>query len=244
MGQALISCLCPTYGRATALGESLECFLAQDYEPRELIIMNDAPVPITDVADNRLESYAPGVYRHKAASASVRVYNKPLFSSLGEKYQAMLSLAAGDYVAHWEDDDLYLPGHLSRCVHELHAHRAIKSSLAYVLSWAAGKWAPGGIQGNVFEAQTAYRTGVGLDVGYLPGNNPAFAFITKLSKNGALFMGAPEIPTYAFRWDTRMPHGQCVSGTAWRAGNRDFSEVLRACSVDHYWHLIHEEVLA
>lgn len=95
----LVSCLCCTYGRFSLLRQALACFLAQDYEPKELIILNDHPKPIRcDI---------PGV----------RVINAPKrFDGMGSKQNALLAEAGGIVGARWDDDDFYLPWHLSHWV--------------------------------------------------------------------------------------------------------------------------------
>jgi len=236
MAQQLISCICPTYGRMTALGESLECFLRQDYRPRELVILNDAPVAITSVDDERLAKVSEGTWR--GDGCTVRIYNEPLFSSLGLKYRRLLELARGDIIAHWEDDDLYLPSHLSGRVGALVARQAVKSDLAHVLAWQAGSWRYEGIQGNVFEAQMAYRVGTGRRIGYKNIDNPCFKFLCMLDAGDLVDCTPPPEPTYCFRWDTRVPHGQCVTQELWRAGNTDFAETLTARDIEPYLTLI------
>lgn len=91
-----VSCLCPTYARFSFLRQSLACFLAQDWPEKELVILNDHPTPIRCDIEN------------------VRVVNAPRrFPGLSWKKQALLELAEGRFVANWEDDDFYLPWHLS-----------------------------------------------------------------------------------------------------------------------------------
>ena len=80
----LISCLCPTFGRCGSawqhlLEEAVESFLRQTDAHSELLILNDHPAQEL-------------VFDHPR----VRVVNHPSrFHTLGEKYNAMVSLAAG-----------------------------------------------------------------------------------------------------------------------------------------------------
>jgi hypothetical protein len=97
----LISCLCPTFGRCGTpwqhlLEEAVESFLRQTDVHSELLILNDHPAQEV-------------VFDHPR----VRVINLPRrFRTLGEKYNALVSLAAGDLLAPWEDDDISLPRRL------------------------------------------------------------------------------------------------------------------------------------
>jgi hypothetical protein len=97
----LISCLCPTFGRCGSpwqylLEESVESFLRQNDVHSELLILNDHPAQEVAFAHPR-----------------VRVINhKERFRTLGEKYNALVSLAFGSLLAPWEDDDICLPHRL------------------------------------------------------------------------------------------------------------------------------------
>lgn len=92
-----ISCLMGTYGRHSMASEALSCFLDQDYENKELIILNQHEVPL--------------VFEHP----QVKIYNidakeVPDLQSIRRK---CLEYATGDYIHFWDDDDLMLPYHLS-----------------------------------------------------------------------------------------------------------------------------------
>ena len=97
----LISCLCPTFGRCGSpwqylLEEAVEAFLRQTDVHSELLILND------HLAQEL-------VFDHPR----VRVVNEPRrFPTLGEKYNALVSLASGGLLAPWEDDDISLPHRL------------------------------------------------------------------------------------------------------------------------------------
>lgn len=100
----LVSCLCPTFGRFPAyghlLGETVQCFIDQDYENKELVILNDCP-------RQTLVCSAPGV----------RVFNLPYrYPTLGQKFDALCALAMGDVLLPWEDDDWSLSHRISQAV--------------------------------------------------------------------------------------------------------------------------------
>ena len=92
-----ISCLCVTYSRVELLEESIECFLRQTYKgPKELIIINDCD-------DQILE------YDHP----EVVIFNTSRrFRSLGEKRDTSVALSKYDWLAIWDDDDIFLPHRL------------------------------------------------------------------------------------------------------------------------------------
>ena len=98
MKKPLVSCVCVTYDRPHVINELLYCFLAQDYENKELIILNDQKNLIYQYVDPR-----------------VKITNLPKrFTSLGEKRNFTRNLVSGDYIFILDDDDIYYSNHLSR----------------------------------------------------------------------------------------------------------------------------------
>jgi len=95
----MISCVCLTYGRPHVLAQAVESFKRQDYQgPAELVIVND-------YAEQKLQCSVPGV---RCVNLPERVL------PLGRKYnQAIWEHCDGDYIAIWEDDDIFLPWRLS-----------------------------------------------------------------------------------------------------------------------------------
>ena len=88
----LVTCLCCTFNRPVLLGESIRCFLDQDYDNKELIILNDQE-GVTLKLENCPEN--------------IRIINhSKRFGSLGEKRNYLKSLARGEYCCIWDDDDL------------------------------------------------------------------------------------------------------------------------------------------
>jgi glycosyltransferase involved in cell wall biosynthesis len=96
-----ISCLMPTFNRFPSLGylveESVESFIRQDYEDRELIVCNDTP-------GHKLVIDHP----------KVKVFNvDQRFLTLSSKIQFMVDQAQGEALCRWDDDDISLPHRLS-----------------------------------------------------------------------------------------------------------------------------------
>jgi hypothetical protein len=103
----IVSCLCPTFNRAPGalrlVEEAIESFLVQDYPYKELLILNDTPGQVL-------------CYDHP----QVRIVNTPFrCGSLGEKRNLMASLATGELLCVWDDDDISLPWRLSTSVRML-----------------------------------------------------------------------------------------------------------------------------
>jgi glycosyltransferase involved in cell wall biosynthesis len=111
-----ISCLCPTYGRPQCLEEAIFSFLTQDYQgEKELIVLND-------YGEQTL------IFNHP----QVRIVNLlEQIRPLGAKFNCTASLATGDLLAIWEDDDIYLPWRLSYSVEHLNEHRIYHTASAW-----------------------------------------------------------------------------------------------------------------
>ena len=98
-----VTCLCPTYGRFEKLRDAVACFLLQTYTPRRLCILNDDSPPI-DIGRDDIGDL-------------IAITNKFWrFKTLGDKRLLLLFDAETPLVAHWDDDDLYLPWHLEMLV--------------------------------------------------------------------------------------------------------------------------------
>ena len=97
--QPHITCICPTYKRAELLQNAIACFVLQDYPHRNLIILDDA-------------------HQHRPQTGdkwSLHVQNLR-YPTLSEKFNALGDMARDyrpDIIAVWEDDDIYLPHHLT-----------------------------------------------------------------------------------------------------------------------------------
>ena len=97
--QPHITCICPTYKRADLLQNAIACFVMQDYPHRNLIILDDAQQHRPQIGD-RWSLYVENLR----------------YPTLSEKFNAMGNIARKhrpDIIAVWEDDDIYLPHHLS-----------------------------------------------------------------------------------------------------------------------------------
>lgn len=215
-----LTCLCPTYGRPRLLENAIACFLAQDYpkDRRYLAILDDAG-QISDQAGN-------GWSLH---SGSTR------FPSLPEKYNAIAMFGAPrhdtDVFVIWEDDDVYLPHHLSAHAAALQGsavcqrsatlhgdgwHTAHWSKPSRILSTYTGKPEQEGAAGRFF-ASIAISRELWRQVGGLPLTLRADfdqQFLARLREVGGspadpLDHSPERIPGYCFRWSsTGAYHGQ------------------------------------
>ena len=227
-----VTCLCPTYGRFSLLREALACFLAQDYPgEKKLLILNDAPTPIFP---DDWQGMAPCPKGGEVLNTdySVQVWNQDNpYRNLGEKRAALLWGASTPLVAHWDDDDLYLPWHLTRCVEAKRRRRVgcVKSRGAFYMVGNQVR----GIRHNVFEGSMLFHREEAVKLGGYPPlhSGQAKALLDAFDYAGRL----RKIPddegfiSYVYRWGQGVGHISAIGnqeGSAARfdAANQDFGE--------------------
>ena len=119
-----VCCVMCTYGRFETVRQSVGMFLWQDYPVKELVVFNTAPTPIH--LDPYLRSFA-----------NVRVVNQPLkadgtpYQSLGDVRTASLAHAEGDVYICWDDDDFFLPWHITNGIERKGSDIAWKPEVSY-----------------------------------------------------------------------------------------------------------------
>ncbi len=94
----LVSCVMPTRDRPAFVDTALRYFERQDYEDRELLVLDDGAVPVDALCRGR---------------AGVRYVRMDSAWRLGRKRNLGCELAHGTVIAHWDDDDWYSPQRLS-----------------------------------------------------------------------------------------------------------------------------------
>jgi glycosyltransferase involved in cell wall biosynthesis len=122
----LVTCIMPTYERRRYVPQALQSFLKQDYPNRQLIIVDDGKDAIGDLVEG-----LPNVrYFHIART------------SIGAKRNLACSHAAGEIIAHWDDDDWYSPDRLRYQVMPILAGKADLTGLenAFVLELPRGEF--------------------------------------------------------------------------------------------------------
>ncbi|MFL5238330.1 MAG: glycosyltransferase [Rhizomicrobium sp.] len=100
----LVSCIMPTYNRRSLVAQSIRYFLRQDYESRELLIIDDGPDAIGDLVP---------------ADPRIRYFRLPSKLSIGAKRNLACEEARGDLILHWDDDDWHAPHRISYQVSSL-----------------------------------------------------------------------------------------------------------------------------
>ncbi|MGN6532847.1 MAG: glycosyltransferase [Ginsengibacter sp.] len=94
----MISCIMPTYNRRQFVPNAIRYFLRQDYENKELIIIDDGEDVIKDLVP---------------LHADIRYFRLDNKISLGAKLNIACEYARGNIIANWDDDDWYASWRLS-----------------------------------------------------------------------------------------------------------------------------------
>jgi hypothetical protein len=199
-----VACLCPTYKRPRELANVIECFLRQDYpaELRELIVLDDAGQYVPDAITT------PGV---KLITTPHR------FRTLGEKRNASAALSSPDAVIYsvWDDDDVYLPWHISAAVAALEQTGADYTIPTALYTENRKRLAPKS-NGQMFHGAWAFRRAAFERVGGYPwiqsGQDQG---LLRRFKAASLRRADPirfdPRPSYIYRWGTT-PCGWHISG--------------------------------
>jgi len=111
-----VTAVCCTYRRFKCVERAMNCFLAQDYPNKELIIYNtDVQNPYTTILPTNHSLYDP----YEAAilkdinivivNENIDSVTKEPYTNVGAIRRDALTHATGDYYICWDDDDIYLP---------------------------------------------------------------------------------------------------------------------------------------
>ena len=121
----LVSCVMPTRNRAEFALQAVRLFQRQDYGPRELIVVDDG--------QDQLQAQLPDDPR-------IRYVRAPTGESIGAKRNRACALAAGAFIAQWDDDDWYGPRRLSVQLEPLLSGRAELSGLRTPVFFELDRW--------------------------------------------------------------------------------------------------------
>jgi len=231
-----VTCICPTYGRHDKVRDAIASFLSQGYPGMStLVIGNDAPTPLVlytdDVGEPQYE------YEYVATKKAIRIVNSDEYEQLSNKKQSLLDNAETDFIAHWEDDDIYLPWHLEYGVGKLLDNEDMEC-VKYEAAWRmrdpkyvpSPKWKPLDIRTGRYDGQMIFRAGT--SVPYKVGNRSIeLPLIMDYHKRNKI-IHHPNPPfdayTYVYRIYDGLKH-LCRSGKAdakagrlWKEKNVDF----------------------
>lgn len=241
-----VTCLCPTFGRFSLLQDVVTCFLQQDYPNKRLLILNDAPVPL------------------RAEAEDVEIRNESvMYANLGVKRQAMLQMAGTELVAHWDDDDLYLPWYLSRSIEALlrTGSDCVRSQGAWYMTGSRGSLNVKGISNNGnFEGTMLFRREAALAAGgYAPLHSGQALVLHDAFRKAKKLHITPNVDgkhtgvAYVYRWGQKgVGHISSIAAIKtsdpkerFLAENRDFGNApLRRADLSAYWTALRQSAQA
>jgi glycosyltransferase involved in cell wall biosynthesis len=106
----LVTCIMPTAGRRRLVAQSIRYFLRQDYANRELLILDDGPHSAVEIVPS---------------DSRIRYVRLEGTRTLGAKRNLACEMAAGEFIAHWDDDDWSAPHRLSSQVRSLRENPSV-----------------------------------------------------------------------------------------------------------------------
>ena len=114
----LVSCIMPTADRRIFVSQAIHYFKQQDYQPRELIIVDNGRYPVADLVPR---------------DTAIRYIRLDEEKSLGAKRNAACEAARGEIIVHWDDDDWMADWRLGYQVQKLLEDGADVCGLAHLL---------------------------------------------------------------------------------------------------------------
>jgi glycosyltransferase involved in cell wall biosynthesis len=120
----LVTCIMPTYNRRAFVPQAIRCFLRQDYENAELLIVDDGTDCVADCV--------PETDRIRYIRLERRL-------TIGAKRNFACEQARGEFIVHWDDDDWYPNDRVSRQVAALRERDISGSSRIYYYDVANSK---------------------------------------------------------------------------------------------------------
>jgi glycosyltransferase involved in cell wall biosynthesis len=105
----LVSCIMPTRNRRAFAGQAILYFLRQNYQNKELIIVDDGDDDITDLVPD---------------DKHIRYYKLDKKLRLGAKRNFACEMSKAELIAHWDDDDWMAPNRLAEQVSKIFSIKA------------------------------------------------------------------------------------------------------------------------
>ena len=104
-----------TYGRFSCVERAMNCFLAQTYPNKELIIYNTDAANGYNPSLNYGASSVPNFNITIVNCGMDSITQKP-YTNVGAIRRDALMFASGDYVVTWDDDDVFLPHFMQQAI--------------------------------------------------------------------------------------------------------------------------------
>jgi len=186
----MISCICCHYGRTWLLAEAIESYIQQNYSGQsELIIINDHPEITLRVDTSRLSE-----------GQEIRVINwGKRMATLSHKFDYGATLARGELIVMWDDDDLSLPNRLmyqSAAWHVAGKPAYLSFDRHFYIDQHGQHLVARGVHGGDIMTREGYwKAGGSVGEGHNDQN-----IVAEFKRQGVYQTHNDSLPTYLYRW--------------------------------------------
>jgi hypothetical protein len=202
-----IAAIMCTYGRFTCVERAVNCFIAQTYPNKRLLIFNtDAESPYTETEELKKE----GVW---VVNNEIDFVTKLPYTNVGSIRRDALSLAYNEngYVVTWDDDDIFLPYFMQQAFDRMQqtGMPSFKPEKSFFYSGNRLSLVKNTLEASVVASMKKVQEyGYRLETGY-----EGLGWYTKLRDNRELDENDPYfVPSYCFNWndgqEMKAPHKQ------------------------------------
>jgi len=208
-----ITAIMCTYGRFNCVERAMNCFLAQTYPNKELIIYN------TDIESQyqkelfyvALEIVDIEKYNIKVINNNIDKLTNQEYTNVGAIRRDALMFADGDYVVTWDDDDIFLPHFMQQAIDRMNETKlpSFKPAMSFFYSGNNLR-----LVQNTLEASIVASIDKVREYGYLlETGKEGLAWYTKMRDNKELDEHDNiYVPSYCFNWNDgdimEAPHKQ------------------------------------
>jgi glycosyltransferase involved in cell wall biosynthesis len=201
-----VSAVMCTYGRFSCVERAINCFLAQTYPKKELIVYNtDTDSPYLD-PNCDLTPYGVVIINSNRDTIT-----KESYTNVGAIRRDALIFASGDYVVTWDDDDIFLPYFMEQAVERMQQTGlpSFKPEKSFFYAGNNLRLVKNTLEASVVASMEKVKEyGYRLETGY-----EGLGWYTKLRDNRELDENDPYfVPSYCFNWndgqEMKAPHKQ------------------------------------
>ena len=206
MNYPKVSAVCCTYGRFECVQRVINCYIAQDYPNKELIIYNtDVDSPYVDYGCKLLP------YGILIINRDTDFLSKEPYTNVGAIRRDALQFAEGDYVVTWDDDDIFLPHFMRQGIDRIQQTGlpSFKPEMSFFYSGDNLR-----LVRNTLEASIVADINKVREYGYLlHSGKEGLAWYTRMRDNKELNEHDKYyVPSYCFNWNDgqqmKAPHKQ------------------------------------
>lgn len=193
--QPKISAVMCTYRRFSCVERAINCFLAQTYPNKELIVFNTDPE--NPYLDESCSLMLRGVFLINWNRD--RVTKKP-YDNVGAIRRDALMFVSGDYTVTWDDDDIFLPHFMQQAIDRIRETGlpAFKPERSFFYSGGNLR-----LVRNTMEASVVASTAKVREYGYnMETGKEGLAWYTKMRDAKELDEHDSNcVPSYCFNWN-------------------------------------------